>query len=103
MEWRDKISDKLKYLHRSEMSPKENRKYRYDVALSTAVPIEKNAIKELSEKWNKVKIPGDSTVYYETKWVNNKREIKVISTSLTQMGMVAAATITSKSRALFNI
>lgn len=103
MEWRDKISDKLKYLHRCEMSPKENRKYRYDVALLTAVPIEKNAIKELSEKWNKVKIPGDSTVYYETKWVNNKREIKVISTSLTQMGMVAAATITSKSRALFNI
>ena len=49
-----------------------------------------------SEKWNKVKIPGDSTVYHETKWVNNKKEIKVISTSLTQMGMVAAATITSK-------
>ena len=96
IEWREKILDKLKYLHRCEMSPKEDRTYGYDVALLTAIPVEKNAVKELAEEWNKVKIPGDSTIYYETKWDNGKREMRVISTSLTQMGMVAASTITSK-------
>lgn len=96
VEWKEKILDKLKYLHRCEISPKEDRTYKYDVALLTAIPIEKNAVKELAEEWNKVKIPGDSTVYYETQWNNGEQVIKVISTSLTQMGMVAAATITSK-------
>ena len=96
VEWREKILDKLKYLHRYEMSPKEDRTYEYDVALLTAIPVEKNAVKELAKEWNKVKIPGDSTVYYETKWNNGERVIRVVSTSLTQMGMVAAATITSK-------
>lgn len=96
LEWREKISDKLKYLHRYEMSPKADRSYGCDVALLTAIPVEKKAIEELSEKWEKVIIPGDSTVYYKTKWENGRREIKVISTSLTQMGMVAAATVTSK-------
>ena len=95
-EWRERILDKLKYLHRCEMSPRVDRVYEYDVALLTSIPVEKNAVKELSEEWNKVKIPGDSAVYYETRWDNGKRVIKVISTSLTQMGMVAAATITSK-------
>lgn len=96
VEWKEKILDKLKYLHRCEISPKEDRTYRYDVALLTAIPIEKSAVKELAEEWNKVKIPGDSTIYYETRWNNGERVIKVISTGLTQMGMVAAATITSK-------
>lgn len=96
IEWRGKILDKLKYLHRCEISLKEDRKFVYDVALLTAIPVEKNAVKELSGEWNKVKMPGDSTVYYETTWDNEKRTIKVISTSLTQMGMVPAATISSK-------
>lgn len=96
IEWKGKIQDKLKYLHRCEMSPKQRREYQYDVALLTAVPVEKDAVKELSDDWNKISVKGDSTIYYETQWDNGKRAIKVVTTSLTQMGMVAAATVTSK-------
>ncbi len=95
VEWKTKITDKLKYLIRLDESPIDRRKYNYDVAVITAVSVEHEAVMKLSD-WKKVKIQDDSTVYYESKWEKEDKILRVIHTSLTQMGMVAAATITTK-------
>ena len=95
-EWKQKLLDKFRYLSRQDESPKEVREYKYDLAILTAVPVEDEAIKNISDKWARVEVEGDSTVYFETELKDENRICKVVTTRLTQMGMVAAATITSK-------
>ncbi|WP_419886025.1 hypothetical protein [Paenibacillus sp. B-A-8] len=95
-EWKEKINDKVLYLKRYLESPQEKREHYYDIAILTAVECEKEAVRKLSEDWEKVTFEDDSTVYYSTMWKNNSKGIKVITTSLTQMGMVPAATISMK-------
>lgn len=95
-EWKTKLIDKIKYLVRCEESPQKSREYNFDVAIITAVPVENEAVKKLSNEWERKKIEGDSTVYNITKWNNGRKDIKIVTTSLTQMGMVSAATITTK-------
>lgn len=94
-EWKEKIIDKLTYLQRVEISPRPQRKYMYDVAILTAVPREQQAVQKLGE-WKRVSIEGDSTIYYETEWKNEKGTLSIITTKLPQMGMVAAATVSMK-------
>lgn len=94
-EWKDKIIDKLTYLQRIEVSPGPQRKYMYDVAILTAVPREQRAVQKLGE-WKRVSIEGDSTIYYETEWKNEKNTLSIVTTKLPQMGMVAAATVSMK-------
>lgn len=97
VEWKTKICDKINYLTRYLESPKEKRVYDYDIAILTAVERENEAVMNLSDDWTQVtKIENDSTIYYETTWSGENRSIRVVTTSLTQMGMVAAATISMK-------
>jgi nucleoside phosphorylase/CheY-like chemotaxis protein len=95
-QWKDKIVDKIVYLRRLECSPSEVRSFKYDLAILTAVPCEKEAVEKLSTSWTRVYVDNDSAVYHECVWRENEKEIKVVTTSLMQMGMVSAATITMK-------
>lgn len=95
-EWKQRIKDRLGYILSYDNSPVKKRDYMYDVAFITAVQIEKEAVMNLSENWRVKSVEGDSTIYYETEWECNGRIKKVIATSMTQMGMVAAATLTTK-------
>ena len=94
-EWKEKIIDKINYLQRIETSPEPQRKYMYDIAILTAVPREQQAVQKLGE-WRRVSIEGDSTIYYETEWKNEKGTLSIVTTKLPQMGMVAAATVSMK-------
>lgn len=94
-EWKEKIIDKLTYLQRIEISPGPQRKYMYDIAVLTAVPREYQAVLKLGE-WKRVSIEGDSTIYLETEWKNEKGTLSIVTTKLPQMGMVAAATVSMK-------
>lgn len=96
-EWKQKINDKIRYLIRCKNSPNVKREYNYDVAILTAVPIEKQAIQNLDCHWKKTSpIEGDSTTYYECIWRGQNRNLKIITTSLTQMGMVPATALSMK-------
>lgn len=95
-EWKRKINDKLEYLIVWGNSPGEERKFKYDVAILTAVSREKAAVEQLSESWKRVPLKEDSTVYYECIWEKGEKQIKVVTTSLMQMGMVPAAAISTK-------
>ena len=95
-EWKRRIRDRLVYILSYDTSPNKKRDYEYDVAIITAVQVEKEAVLKLSENWGVKPVEGDSAIYYETEWECNGRNKKIIATSLTQMGMVAAATLTTK-------
>lgn len=95
-EWKQKIIDRLVYIMSYVSSPKGGRGYQYDVAIITAVPVEKEAVKTLSQDWEIKTVEGDSAIYYETEWESKGTSKKIIFTSMTQMGMVAAATLTTK-------
>lgn len=94
-EWKEKISDKIAYLQRVETSPGPQRKYLYDIAILTSVPREQRAVRELGN-WKRVSIEGDSTIYYESEWQNEGSTVSIVATTLPQMGMVAAATVSMK-------
>lgn len=91
-EWKVKISEKVSYLKRYLDSPNEKKDFKFDIAILTAVECERLAVKNLSDNWSEVTFPDDSTIYYQTNWGNTS----IVTTSLTQMGMVAAATISMK-------
>lgn len=95
-EWKHRILERLNFILKYDNSPIPQRDYLYDVAIITAVQVERDAIRALSSEWNEKVIDGDSTIYYETEWGGSEKKYKIITTSLTQMGMVAAATITTK-------
>lgn len=96
-EWKQKINDKIRYLIRYKNSPSMKRDYNYDVAILTAVPIEKQAIQNLDVNWEKIPpVEGDSTTYYQCIWRGQNRDLKIITTSLPQMGMVPATAISMK-------
>lgn len=94
-EWKKKIVDKLTYLQRVEVSPRQKRSYMYDVAILTAVSREQQAVKRLGT-WMKVNIEGDSTIYYKSEWKNLNKKVSVVTTKLPQMGMVAATALSMK-------
>ena len=95
-EWKQKIRDRLAYILSYDNSPDKKRDYMYYVAIITAVPVEKEAVRNLSNNWKLKSVEGDSALYYETEWKCKGEIKKIIMTSLTQMGMVAAATLTTK-------
>ncbi len=97
MEWQDEIGAKIEYIKKCEECPQELRKYRYDIAIITAVQREDNAVTRLDNNWKRVVFENDSSNYYETTWKSSQGKcIKVIKTMLPQMGMVSASTIASK-------
>ncbi len=94
-EWKKKIVDKITYLQRVEISPKQKRSYVYDVAILTAVSREQQAVEKLGT-WMKVNVEGDSTIYYKSEWKSPNKKVSVITTKLPQMGMVAATALSMK-------
>lgn len=97
--WENQIRNKIEYLVQSKKSLKDPRNipYLYDLAIVTALQTpELEAVLNLEENWETVKIPGDSTIYYRSKFVSDNNEINVIAGSAPQMGMVASTTVALK-------
>lgn len=89
-EWSNILIGKIKYILAREK--KFSITDKVDVALITAVKVETDAVKNISEVWNTVKLDKDPTLYNKTK-LNN---ISVIHAQQSEMGMSAAATLTTK-------
>ncbi len=95
--WSDYIKSKIQYeqYYTNSISHvfEENT---YDVAIITAVEIESDAVKALSREWNKIENKMDPTIYYTTEFASNSKPIKIIAAQQSEMGMAAAATLTTK-------
>ncbi len=70
--------------------------YIYDVAIVTAVDIEEESVKRLYDSWSEIKQPGDNQIYYETKFIKDGIERRVITAKQNEMGMTAASHLASK-------
>ena len=70
--------------------------YRYDVALLTAVAIETESVRRLYPDWERVEISGDDQVYYEASFMKDGVRRRVITAQQNEMGMTAAAMLTSR-------
>ena len=100
VEWRNQIDQKVKWLIKSkELLVKEcnyKRLYEYDFAIITAVEVEIKAALDLDFDWKSYKIPYDQDMYYVAEKNINGHDIKVVLARSKNMGMTAAATVTTK-------
>lgn len=67
--------------------------FQYDVAIITAVNVEFEAVKNISDSWEQKTFPNDSNLYYETKINGNDDSISVILSKLPEMGMTSSAVL----------
>lgn len=94
IEWKTKLIDNIKFY--VESVQQDRRRFKYDVAIITATPIEYEKMHMLSKDWREILFQGDSAYYEETCWRRKGHDYKVIGCKLNQMGMPAAATVTTK-------
>lgn len=96
--WKDQLKNFIWRLIEKEDAFFKNRtiKYNFDIAILTATDKEFNAVKRLSENWEKHVIPNDSSIYLETLFKRHDKTFKVIATYAPQMGMNACATLSMK-------
>lgn len=96
-EWEEKLQGGIsQWIRAKESSSSLPPEYDYDVAILTAVDVEFQAVKSLSDNWTRVTFPGDATPYSETVFENGPKKLKVVAASLSQMGMNASAVLTMK-------
>ncbi len=91
IEWANILRGKIKYLLAREKN--KIQQHKADVALITAVKVETEAVKKLSDSWVPVKVDQDPTIYYKAYFGEN---LTVIHAQQSEMGMSAAATLTTK-------
>lgn len=95
-----KWTEELKYFLQSILQTFNNgvfhRNYLYDVAVICALQEELEYIKQSLMDVKQIKAPFDDFIYFEGHYLKNEKMISVIATCSTQMGMVAASTLTTK-------
>lgn len=95
-DWLNKIISTIDLLEQSKVK-KEVQRYDYDLALICALhETELETVRKLSEVWNKKEIDYDNANYYEFKFKNQEKDLKMIATSLPRMGLSAASMLTTK-------
>lgn len=73
-----------------------HRNYLYDVAVICALPEELEYLKQSLIDVKQIKARFDDFIYFEGYYLREDKKVMVIATCSTQMGMVAASTLTTK-------
>lgn len=73
-----------------------HRNYLYDLAVICALLEELEYVKQSLVDVHQIKAPFDDFIYFEGHYLKDGKKVMVIATCSTQMGMVAAATLTTK-------
>jgi nucleoside phosphorylase/CheY-like chemotaxis protein len=97
-DWENKIRIKIDEIIQSSLARISPETLEFDVAFITALRTpELDAVLDLDYNWEKTKIHADSANYFIGKArLANGKELKIVSTHLPQMGMVATATSAMK-------
>lgn len=72
------------------------RAYDYDIAVICALKEELELVKSECEMVQEIKVPDDDYIYYEGTMNSREKKIHVVMTQSSHMGMVPAATLTTK-------
>ncbi len=92
IEWSEYIKGRVEYILVCEESEKSE-EIGADVALITAVKTESEAVKKVFNNLEKISIKNDPTIYYR---IQLEKNITVIMAQQSEMGMAAAATLSTK-------
>lgn len=96
-EWEKVIESKIKYGLICKTNRKiENLIHDFEVAIITAVEVETEAVRRLYESWEMIQIENDPTIYYKSEFYIGDRKCKLVTAQQSEMGMAAAATLSSK-------
>lgn len=102
--WRRQLTSKLQYLVTSKKAllKTDATRHIYDLGIVTALHVpEFQNILDLPAEWEVIKQPNDPTIYQRGRFRNGEKQLSVIAACAQQMGMSAAAVLTSKLIAQF--
>lgn len=91
-EWSEYIKKRIEYIFTCEESEKSE-EIIADVVLITAVKTESEAVKKVFKSLEKFSIKNDPTIYYR---ILLEKNITVVTAQQSEMGMAAAATLSTK-------
>jgi nucleoside phosphorylase/CheY-like chemotaxis protein len=97
--WQKQLSHKIDYLINSKRSLLSSAiaRHVYDLAIVTALHVpEFQSVLDLPCNWETVRCQNDPTIYYKGRIKKEGRAIAVIAACAQQMGMPAAAVVSSK-------
>lgn len=103
-DWIDKLKSKVYYLQSFKKRFKEaiEKEFKYDIAIITAINLEFEQLKSICN-WELLELPNDPIIYYKCILnTKNNNNIKIVICCVNQMGMQAAATVSSKVISLFS-
>lgn len=101
--WSDVIKAKVEYgLNKEKMSEAHYVDTSCDVAIITAVEVETSTVSKLIENWEEISIKNDPTIYSIGSLKSTDKELRIIRAQQNEMGMSAAAMLTSKIMFHFN-
>ena len=106
VEWKNRICEKVDYLIKAKndalISLNSERERHVDCAIITAVSVEFEEVKKCNLNWKEISIENDPTCYYMADIEDSDHSITVILAQQEQMGLVAAAELTTKLIVNFN-
>lgn len=95
--WRRKIKGHVTYANDLKNSSRKIPNYNYDLAVITALhDPELSYLLKIPANWQKLKIAGDSTMYFEGFFSSGDKNLKVVAAAAPQMGMPASTALSMK-------
>ncbi|MDN7243015.1 hypothetical protein QWY14_14460 [Planococcus sp. N028] len=97
-EWINQLQNHIRYIIAAKISFFERQKnYDFDLAITCALDqVELKSILNLPGEWEIKNFEADSVTYYTGFFKNEKKTIRVVAASSSQMGMTAAAVLAMK-------
>ena len=97
--WHKQLASKLQYLVTSKKTllATNSSRHMYDLGIVTALHVpEYQSILDLPAEWVEIRHPNDPTIYHKGCFRNGEKKLSVIAACAQQMGMPAAAVLSSK-------
>jgi nucleoside phosphorylase len=99
--WKTQLRNKIGYIMKFKKQFKqreEQKKYEYDIAIITAVPVEHEMVQRIiPARWENMRVKGDPTEYLVGNLVSKSGiNLKLVTGTLLQMGMPAASVLSMK-------
>ena len=95
-EWKNKLKESVRIAISIILKNSVKRSYEYDVAVICALKEELEIVKKSLTDVHEIEISDDDYIYYEGALIKEDKKRKVIMAQSTHMGMVAAATLTTR-------
>jgi len=93
--WASQLTNRIRFVqHVSRTATSSTTDYGVDIGIICALnDPELSAVKSLSQGWQELRAPNDSTNYYMGSFAEQGLEIRFVAAAATQMGMPAAAVL----------